>query len=259
MRFLARIGLAVCGLALAPTVMVKADDAAVPPPSDTAVPQTAQAAGHHHKGLFGWRHCVECQRAWAKRHDGVDVPPPPSTPAAAMAGSIVHDHNHASGCAVCQAGTIVSGPISVVESYPPGHAMVGGPTLAGGLPPGYAVAGGGGPPMAAGDPTPVGVSRAGMTQWNNPRLASMPARGGVASYDPSVMPSSMIPAQTALDSQTTTRPHILGHLFGIGGISRRIRESRDDKGREAHASIAYDSPSHPVNELPAAVVYGKGH
>jgi hypothetical protein len=68
----------------------------------------------------------------------------------------------------------------------------------------------------------------------------------------------MIPPQTALDSQTANRPHILSHLLGVGGIRKHIRESREDKGREAHASIAYDAPTQPVNELPASVVYGKG-
>src|SRR5208283_1730605 len=113
MRFLARFSVGLCGLALVTSAVVKADDPAAPP-SDAAVPQAVQVAGHHHKGLFGWRHCVECQRAWAKKHDGVDVPPPPSTPAAAaMAGTIVPDHNHGSPCSACQAGTIVSGPVSV--------------------------------------------------------------------------------------------------------------------------------------------------
>lgn len=259
MRFLARFGLALCGLALVTSAMVKADDPAPPLPSDAALPQAAQAAGHHHKGLFGWRHCVECQRAWAKKHDGVDVPPPPTTPeAAAMAGSTVHDHNNGTPCATCQAGTIVSGPVSVAESYPPGHAVAGGQVLVVNLPPGYAVVGGG-PQMAGADPAPVGVSKAGQTQWNNPRLAAMSPGAGVASYDPSVQPSSMIPPQTALDNQTTTRPHILSHLFGIGGISRHIREAREDKERDVHASITYDAPSQPVNELPASAVYGKGH
>ena len=153
----------------------------------------------------------------------------------------------------------MSGPVSVVESYPPGHAVVGGPVMAGNLPPGYAVVGGGAAEPAGVDPAPVGVSRAVQSQWNNPRLASMPPRAGVASYDPSVQPSSMIPPQTALDTQTSTRPHILSHLFGIGGISRHIRESREDKERDAHASIAYDTPSQPVNEVPASVIYGKDH
>src|SRR5208337_3075762 len=210
MRFLARFSVGLCGLALVTSAVVKADDPAAPP-SDAVVPQAAQVAGHNHKGLFGWRHCVECQRAYAKKRDGVDVPPPPSTAAAAaMAGPIVHDHNHGTNCAACQAGTVVSGPVSVVESYPPGHAVVGGD----------------GPVPAGVDPAPVGVSRAVQSQWNNPRLASMPLRAGVAPHDPSVQPSSMIPPQTALDTQTTTRPHILSHLFGIGGISRHIREAR---------------------------------
>src|SRR5208337_5422558 len=257
MRFLARLGLGLCGLALLTSAVVKADDPAAPP-SEAVVPQAAKVAGHHHKGLFGWRHCVECQREYAKKRYGVDVPPPPSTAQAAMAGPIVHDHNQGAGCAACQAGTVVSGPVSVVESYPPGHAVVGGPVLAGNLPPGHAVVGGG-PAPAGVDPTPVGVSRAVQSQWNNPRLASMPPRAGVAPYDPSVKPSSTIPPQTGLDTQTTTRPHILSHLFGIGGISRHIREAREEQERDAHASIAYDAPSQPVNEVPAAAVYGKGH
>ncbi len=259
MRFLARFSAGLCGLALVTSAVVKADDPAAPP-SNTAVPQAAQVAGHHHKGLFGWRHCVECQRAYAKKRDGVDVPPPPSTPAgAAMAGTVVQDQNLGAGCAVCPAGTAVSGPVSVVESYAPGHAVVGGPVLAGNLPPGYAVVGGDGPVPMGVDPTPVGVSRAVQSHWNNPRLASMPPRAGVAPYDPSVQPSSMIPPQTALDTQTATRPHILSHLFGIGGISRHIREAREDQARDAHASIAYDALSPPVNEVPSSVVYGKGH
>ena len=153
----------------------------------------------------------------------------------------------------------MSGPMSVVESYPPGHAVVSGRVLAGNPPPGYAVVGGRGPVPAGVDPAPVGVSRAVQSQWNNPRLASMPPRAGVASFDPSVKPSSMIPPQTALDTQTTTRPHILSHLFGIGGISRHIREAREDQERDVHASIAYDNPSQPVNGVPASVVYGKDH
>src|SRR5271165_6837676 len=104
MRFLARLGLGLCGLALVTSAVVKADDPAAPH-SDAVVPQAAQVAGHNHKGLFGWRHSVECQREYAKKRYGVDVPPPPSTAAAAMAGPIVHDHNQGAGCAACQAGT----------------------------------------------------------------------------------------------------------------------------------------------------------
>ena len=230
MRFLARLSLGLCGLALVTSAVVKADDPAAPPSN------AARAAGCSGGPVITTRVSLvggivsNASAQYAKKHDGVDVPPPPSTPAAAaMAGTIIHDHNQGTACAVCQAGTFVSGPVSVVESYPPGHAVADGPVLAGNLPPGYAVVGGGGPQMAGADPTPVGVSRAAQTQWNNSRLASMPPRAGVASYDPSVQPSSMIPPQTALDTQTTSRPHILSHLFGIGGISRQVREEREDK------------------------------
>ena len=77
MRILARFGLGLCGVVLGVGSAARADDAPAPP--DVAAALKAQAPGHHHKGLFGWRHCVECQRAWAKKHDGVDVPPPPRT------------------------------------------------------------------------------------------------------------------------------------------------------------------------------------
>jgi hypothetical protein len=68
----------------------------------------------------------------------------------------------------------------------------------------------------------------------------------------------MIPAQTALDEESTTRPHIIRHLLPVGGITRRARERREEKKREAHASIAYGATSQPVTEVPASVVYGRG-
>jgi hypothetical protein len=69
----------------------------------------------------------------------------------------------------------------------------------------------------------------------------------------------MIPAQTALDGATNDRPHVISHLFGFGGVTRHMREARDDRQRERHASIAYDPPAQPVTELPSSLVYGKGH
>jgi hypothetical protein len=265
MRFLARLGLGLCGLAIVVSPVVRADDS-VAPVLDPSVPQQAgptaqpgQAAGHHHKGIFSWRHCTECQRAMAKKRDGVDVPPPPSMiPTGALPGQLVHNHGDAAGCAACQAGTVVTGPVTVVESYPAGHSVVGGPALAGNSAPGYAVVGGSmGPVMAGADPAPVGVSSAGQPRWNAPRMAQAGPRAGA--YDPSVMPSSMIPAQTALSGPTAGRPHIISHLFGFGGISRHNREVREDKAREAHASISYSKPNEQVNEVPASLVYGKGH
>ena len=305
MRFRARFRLGLCGVALFTAGVAKADDAAVPAKNGAApalasapapargdTPASAvdiasatargdahqvastgpapasQAAGHHHKGLFGWRHCVECQRAWVKKHDGVDVPPPPSGLPASVAnvpGSVVRgpaaaDHGHGIGCSACQDGTVVGGPATVVESYPPGHAVSGGQVMAGNYPPGYAVSGGNfAPGVASIEPTPVGVSRSSQTRWNSSRVAATGPRVPAGPYDSSVRPSSMIPPQTALDPETTSRPHILSHLLGFDGITRHFRESRDEKDREAHASISYDSTSQPVTALPASEVYGKGH
>jgi hypothetical protein len=169
---------------------------------------------------------------------------------------------------------VVSGPLTVVESYPPGHAVAGGQSLAGNYPPGYAASGGQslagnyppgyaasgsnfGPGVARIDPTPVGVSRSSKTRWNTPTMAATGSRRPAGPYDPSVQPSSMIPPQTALDTETTSRPHILSHLFGFGEITRHIREGREDKARQTHASISYDPSAKPVNELPASAVYGK--
>ena len=52
---------------------------------------------------------------------------------------------------------------------------------------------------------------------------------------------------------------MISHLFGFGGITPAAREAREDRQREQHASISYDPPAQPVNELPASMVYGKGH
>jgi hypothetical protein len=112
--------------------------------------------------------------------------------------------------------------------------------------------------MPVADPTPVGVARAIQAPWNGPRMAMAGPRGSIP-YDPTVLPASAIPPQTAIDGSSTGRPHVISHLFGIGGISRHIRESREDKQREQHAAISYDPPAQPVTELPASMVYGRGH
>jgi hypothetical protein len=36
-------------------------------------------------------------------------------------------------------------------------------------------------------------------------------------------------------------------------------EARDDRRRQAHASISYNPSAQPVNEVPANLVYDKGH
>jgi hypothetical protein len=256
MRFLARVGRGLCGLSLVAVPAVMAQPPSSPDPASRPAP--AQAPGHHHKGLFGYRHCVECQRAYAKAHDGVDVPPPPSTlpagvvPAGAVPARAVHQHAAPGNveCAACQAGEVIVGPVTYIDQPAPGHAMVGGPVMMAGEP-GHAVVGGGMPGM---DPAPIGMARATQAQLGGPRMAAAGPRGS-SPYDPAVRPTS-IPPQTALDNSSTGRPHIISHLFGIGGISRAVRENREDSQKQQHASIVYDPPSQAVNELPASMVYG---
>ena len=232
MRLLARLGLALCGLASPPRPWSRRTNPWHHPPAmrpcrglrrwpaitikvSLAGGIVSNASGHGPRSMTGWTFPRRPRRLPRLRW------PEPVFIITAKGQPVPF----------ARPGATVSGPVSVVESYPPGHAVVGGPALASNLPPGYAVVGGGEPQMAGADPAPVGVSKAGQTQWNNPRLAKMPPRAGAGSFDPSVQPSSMIPPQTALDNENTTRPHILSHLFGIGGISRHIRERREDQER----------------------------
>lgn len=253
MRFLARFGLGLCGLSLVASPAVRAQ---YPSPPGQAYPPAAQVSGHQHKGMFGHRHCVECQRAYVKAHDGVDVPPPPSTlPPGAVPAGVAYQHAAAhGGCAACQAGEVVVGPVMYIDQQGPGHAVVGGPMMAAGAP-GYAVVGGAMPGMPGMDPAPIGMARATQAPWAGPQVASTAPRGSNP-YDPAVRPTS-IPPQTAIDNTTSGRPHVISHLFGLGALSRAHRQAREEKEKQRHASIAYDPPSQPVNELPASVVYGR--
>ena len=176
MSFLARFGLGLCGLSLVAAPAVRAQAPASPYPSNP--PTAAQPAGHHHKGLFGYRHCVECQRAYVKAHDGVNVPPPPSAlPPGAIPGAVVYQqgaaapgavvyqngaaapvaavHQHVAvangGCAACQAGEVIVGPVTYIDQGAPGHAVVGGQVLMADAP-GHAVVGGAMPGMPGFDP-----------------------------------------------------------------------------------------------------------
>jgi hypothetical protein len=247
MRFQGRFVLGLYALALAvPSWVV----AAPPDDDESGAPATA-AAPHKHKGLFGWRHCVECQRAYVKAHDGVDVPPPPSlAPVAGMQGQVVVGPG--GNCLTCQ-GT-PAGPGMVVGGNPgaPGYAMVGGPAGAQGAP-GYAVVG----DMTGADPTPIGVAQNRPAAWVNPQVAGAGMRAGAGPYDPAVVQSSLPPAQTALEDGGHNHPHIIRHLLGIPEFGQRRRQ-REDKEREKHAAIAYGQPGAPVTELPVSMVYGKG-
>ncbi len=164
----------------------------------------AQPAPHHHKGLLHRRHCVECQRAYAKAHDGVDVPAPPTLEPGAMIHGPVMAAQVAS-CPTCQGGAVPSGAIMTADAHAPGYAVVGGPgAMASNDMPGYAVVGGEGGPGA--DPAPIGVSRSGHAPYGDPRMAAMGPRPGGSAYDPSVVPTSTPPAQVAVADPKNTSP-----------------------------------------------------
>ncbi|MGP0065441.1 MAG: hypothetical protein ACLQGP_17785 [Isosphaeraceae bacterium] len=220
------------------------------PPSDVQ-PQTVAAYGtqkaapapHHHKGLFGWRHCVECQRARAKKQDGVEIPPPPGPPE--MAGMAVRGE------------TMVTGPVimmdsdghMVKESQEAGFAVVGDPSA-----PGVAVVGESGP---SSEPVPVGVARGAQMPSADPLMAAMARRPGAGSYDASVVPTSIPAAPQAMSGPGHNRPHIISHIFGLPQLGRHRRE-QEAKERQQHAAIAYGDANKKVNELPASMVYSNG-
>jgi hypothetical protein len=149
-------------------------------------------------------------------------------------------------------GAIVSGTVVMQDSQTPGYAVVGDPR-SGEEAPGYAAVGG---PGSLGDPAPIGIARGGQNLWVDPRMAAAGPRPGAGPYDPAVMPSSLIPPQSAMSGPGHDRPHVLSHLFGLPRFGRHWEE-REAKRREQHASIAYDQPNQVVGELPASVVYGK--
>jgi hypothetical protein len=254
MRFRARLVLGLYGVALAvPGVVV-----AGPPGDDDSMvmqaPPQMQAGPHHHKGLLGRRHCVECQRARVKAQDGIDVPAPPPIDSG-MQGQVISSVAH---CPTCQGNIqgnmVVSGPVMTQDSHAPGYAVVGGPAgPAGPEAPGYAVVG---EALVGSEPVPVGVAKMRNQRGADPRTAAMAARGGAGPVDPSVVPTSLPPAQVALASPASDRPHVIRNLFGLPKFGQ-LRREREDKERQKHASIAYGEVDGHINELPASMVYGK--
>ena len=125
MRFLARLGLALCGLALATSAMVKADDPACHRPATPRYRKVARRPAITTKAFLVRGIALSASARGPRSMMVWTFPRRPCR--AAMAGPVVQDHSQAAPCAACQTGTVVSGPVTIVESYPPGHAMVGGP------------------------------------------------------------------------------------------------------------------------------------
>ncbi len=253
MRVHARLVLGLFGLALAvPAWVVAAPLGDGDPASEEVSPQPPP---HPHNGLFGWRHCVICQRARAKAESGVNVPPPPSAvPAPVVAG--VHDQvmlAPGATCPTCQGQVVMAGPITIIDHSVPGYAVVGQP---GAVAPGYAVVGG--PAGVGADPAPIGVARNSQAPWADPRMAAVRPRPGSSPYDPAVVPTNLPPGQVALSGPGHDRPHIISHVLGLPKLGQHHRE-REEKERQKHASIAYGDSSRSVSELPASMVYDKNN
>ncbi len=232
-----RIATGFVGLAMvAPAAM--ADD----PVDGPAVASTAPAPAvsrHTHKGMFGWRHCVECQRARARSRDGIDIPAPPSLDPGVVPGGM------AAACPTCQKGAVMASS----DPHAPGYAAVGGDPGA----PGFAVVG----EIPGAEPAPVGMATARPHGLGGVNMAGTGPRPGMGPYDPSVTPASVPPAQVALAAPRHERPHIISHLFGLpklGGIHRAY----EDQERSRHAAISYGQADKPVTELPASMVYPGG-
>lgn len=209
---------------------------AMPPSSSApATAAVAETAGHQHHGLFGARHCVECQRARVKKMDGVDIPPPPSYPA---------------GMPMAAGTTVVEGPVVMSEPGAPGYAVVGGSNE-----PGYATTDG---MMPSSEPAPIGMARSSLSAApaGDPRMAAMMARRTPGSYDPAVMATSVPPPPAPMPGVGHNRPHIISHMLRPSMYLMHHRESVDRR-REKHAAEAYGTTSQPVNDLPASMVYSR--
>jgi hypothetical protein len=253
MRFRARLVLGLYGVALAVPAVVMAgpvgDDEPMPGMMEAQAPQQMPAEPHHHKGLFGRRHCVECQRAYAKSHDGVDVPAPPPIEAAGMQGQVM---NKGAYCPTCQGNLVVSGPVTSHDPHAPGYAVVGGPVGPGGPDaPGYAVIG---EAIGGAEPAPVGLAKARTNGPTGPRTAAMQGRPGGGPVDPSVVPTNIPPAPDPMAGPGHNRPRIISHLFGLPNWGQTWRD-REERERQKHASISFGQNDHPAMDVPASVVY----
>ena len=172
-------------------------------PQPQPQPQS-QPAPHRHHGLFGRRHCVECQRAYVKAHDGVDVPAPPPIETGAMM------HGQVDG----RTGELVSDLPGERGRDGTGHDRgCSCSRLRGGRWPGRdgerrcsRLRGRGrgrlGPRPGADRRLEVGSG----TLWRSPHGRDGPSSGAGGSYDPSVVPTSIPPAQVAMEGLEHERP-----------------------------------------------------
>jgi hypothetical protein len=107
------------------------------------------------------------------------------------------------------------------------------------------------------EPSPIGMARGAHATPVDPRMPGAAPRPGAGPYDPSVMQSSLPPAQNALTSNPGDgHSHIVKYVKGVFGIGR-IHDELDERRRDKHSAIAYGDPNQKVIELPASMVYGQ--
>ena len=280
MRRLARISLGMLGLALVAPRGVEAQNAPTPTPSGYYQATQAPAAmtGNYQPAQAP----APAPAAAPRVADGKPMP------AKAAAVEAPHKHRGRTLCAKCAAklqaqngmpaGTIVGCEHSkngVCPSCAAALNMPGQFVMAGAAPveaPGRAVASssaspavrGGQPGVPYGDqmgePAPVGVIQAGFSQAGS---APTGAPAGLAPRGAQDAPGRAVAESTAghepyqVKSGPFPHPHIIRHLLFFSDRSERS-EARAIKKAQTHAMISYDENGNaPVDELPAAMVFGK--
>jgi hypothetical protein len=210
--------------------------AAAPTAAMAGAPEACQACQGGHKPpakVRGPRLCANCLAAQQQANGGVAPPPM----------MVVNG-----GCATCQQG---GQPIYVTSA--PVYQQGGQPMYVTSAP-GYATTA---PGMTiVGEPTPIGVVQASY-QPAGAAASSAPGRAvvgpGSTPYNPATMPAS--PNLVGSD-HGHNQPHVVGHMLGLrrfGGL----REARQAREKENHASIPYGDNGRQVTELPASMVYGR--
>ena len=187
----------------------------------------------------------------------MDVPAPPPIEAGASGAQSLRWRQE--GRARRARGiAVTAGPVMMADAHAPGYAVVGGAETMASR----------GCSWLCGRERDTAWWRPG-TDWRFPVVdggprrsadgGDGPAAGAPGSYDPSVTPTSIPPAQVAMQGPGHDRPHIISHLLGLPKFGQ-IRRDREQKERDKHAAIAYGDQGAKVTELPASMVYGKdGH
>lgn len=257
----AHLGLVALGAALAVPGPARSGDDYAPTtvpavvsstPSPGAVPLDHKHYGRVKRGLVPCEKCLAAARAGTLR---VAAPPPapaqhvhhgqiPIPTAGMPEGSRIVACAHSSNgvCATCKALLEMPGEVVMIAPGTPATVVAAAPGRA------VATDAAGHAQVAAGEPAPIGVMRTdyAANAPARPAQPAMPPQPGRGPY---------------LGESRETKPHILGHLFGLTPMHYDLQDKLgegDRKKRQKHAAISYDASDAKVQELPASMVYGRG-